>query len=259
VSVAVALPSVRLRDPVFISDLHLAREQPDTVQAFLTLAGSLASGRELVILGDLFEYWAGDDEAAEGIGALIGAALQSLTRGGTPVYLMRGNRDVLLGEGFARATGVALLDDPSLTVLAGVPTLLAHGDAYCTLDSGYQAFRRRARDPRWQRLFLRLPLALRRAAIGELRRRSEAGKKTMAPRIMDVTPEAIEQALRSAGVRRMIHGHTHRPARHHLAVDGQSAERWVLPDWDLDGDPKRGGYLQVRGGALEAVDLASAS
>jgi len=257
VSVDVALPSVRLRDPVFISDLHLTQDQPHTVQAFLRLAAGLGpGGRELVILGDLFEYWAGDEEVAEGIGATVGAALRSLTRGGTPVYVMHGNRDVLLGDDFARATGAVLLDDPCRTELAGVATLLSHGDAYCTLDTSYQAFRRRARDPLWQRLFLACPLALRRAVIGELRRLSEAGKKAMAARIMDVTPEAIEQALRSSGVRRMIHGHTHRPARHRITVDGESAERWVLPDWDFDGDPRRGGYLQVRGNELEAVTLA---
>jgi UDP-2,3-diacylglucosamine hydrolase len=256
VSAAVALPSVRLRDPVFISDLHLKQDQPHTMQAFLRLAEGLGAGRELVILGDLFEYWAGDEEVAEGIGAIVGAALRSLTQRGMPVYLMHGNRDVLLGERFARATGTVLLGDPCLTVLGGVPTLLAHGDAYCTLDTAYQAFRRRARDPRWQRLFLRCPLALRRAVIGELRRVSEAGKKTMAARIMDVTPEAIEQALRSSGVRRMIHGHTHRPATHRLTVDGASAERWVLSDWDLDGEPRRGGYLQVKGDELEVVDVA---
>ena len=257
-SVTVALATVTLRDPIFISDLHLTGSQPRTVQRFVRLVEELGSqGRELVILGDLFEYWAGDEEAAEGIGATVGGALRSLTQRGTPVYLMHGNRDVLLGDGFARATGAVFLADPCRTELGGVATLLAHGDAYCTLDTAYQAFRRRARDPRWQRLFLAWPLRLRRALIAQLRRLSEAGKKRMAAQIMDVTPEAIEQALRSAGVRRMIHGHTHRPDRHRLEVDGHNAERWVLPDWDFDADLKRGGYLQVNGSELAAVDLTS--
>jgi UDP-2,3-diacylglucosamine hydrolase len=258
VSVTVALATVTLRDPVFISDLHLAGNHPRTVQRFVRLVEELGSqGRELVILGDLFEYWAGDEEAAEGIGATVSGALRSLTQRGTPVYLMHGNRDVLLGDGFARATGAVFLADPCRTQLGGVATLLAHGDAYCTLDTAYQAFRRWVRDPRWQRLFLAWPLRLRRALIGQLRRLSEAGKKRMAAQIMDVTPEAIEQALRSAGVRRMIHGHTHRPDRHRLDVDGHNAERWVLPDWDFDADPKRGGYLQVIGSELAAVDLTA--
>ena len=255
-SVTGALASVQLRDPVFISDLHLTRDQPRTVQHFLRLAEEVGSrGRELVILGDLFEYWAGDEEAAEGIGATVSGALRSLTQRGTPVYVMHGNRDLLLGDGFAQATGAAFLADPCRTELGGAATLLAHGDAYCTLDTAYQAFRRRARNRLWQRVFLGCPLALRRAAIGQVRRVSEAGKQMMPAQIMDVTPEAIEQALRSAGVWRMIHGHTHRPDRHRFDLDGQSAERWVLPDWHFDTDPQRGGYLQVKGGELVRVDL----
>ena len=253
-SASVALASVQLRDPVFISDLHLAQQQPRTVQRFVRLVEELGSkGRELVILGDLFEYWAGDEEAGEGVGAVVSDALRSLTRGGTSVYVMHGNRDVLLGDGFARVSGAAFLADPCRTVLAGVATLLSHGDAYCTLDRSYQAFRRRARDPFWQRMFLGRSLALRRTIISQVRRLSEAGKKQMAAQIMDVTPEAIEQALRSAGVRRMIHGHTHRPDRHRLELDGHRAERWVLPDWDLDADPPRGGYLQVSGDELAMI------
>jgi UDP-2,3-diacylglucosamine hydrolase len=257
VSADVALASVRLRDPVFISDLHLMQDRPSTVQRFLRLAAQVGrGGRELVILGDLFEIWAGDEETADGIGATVSGTLRSLTASGTSVYVMHGNRDVLLGEGFAQASGAAFLADPCRTVLGGVPTLLSHGDAYCTLDRAYQAFRRRARDPFWRGVFLGRSLRLRRAIIGQVRRHSEAGKQRMAAHIMDVTPEAIEQALRSAGVARMIHGHTHRPARHELDLDGQKAERWVLPDWDFEDDPPRGGYLQVVGGGLEMVNLA---
>jgi UDP-2,3-diacylglucosamine hydrolase len=256
VSVSVALASVQLRDPIFISDLHLNQNQPRTVQRFVRLVQELAPKRgELVILGDLFEYWAGDEETAEGIGAVVSGALRSLSQRGTPVYVMHGNRDVLLGDGFARATGAAFLADPCRTVLGGVPTLLSHGDAYCTLDTAYQAFRRRAHSPFWQALFLICPLAMRRALIGELRQFSEASKKRMAAQIMDVTPDAIEQALRSAGVRRMIHGHTHRPDRHNFELDGHRAERWVLPDWDLDADRPRGGYLQVKGEELAVADV----
>jgi UDP-2,3-diacylglucosamine hydrolase len=256
VTAAVALASVQLRDPILISDLHLTQDQPRTVQRFLRLVEQLsAGGRELVILGDLFEYWAGDEEAREGIGATVSSALRALASGGTPVYLMHGNRDLLLADGFARGCGAVFLTDPCLTVLGGVPTLLSHGDAYCTLDTAYQAFRRWARDPSWQRVFLALPLALRRALIGVVRQRSESGKRAMAAQIMDVTPEAIEQALRSAGVHRMIHGHTHRPDHHRLDLDGQSAERWVLPDWNFEADPVRGGYLQVNGRDLAVVNL----
>lgn len=255
-SVSVALASVDLRDPIFISDLHLTQDRPQTVEQFIHLVQQVAPRhRELVILGDLFEYWAGDEEAAQGIGAIVSGALRSLTQAGTTVYVMHGNRDMLLGDRFARAAGAAFLADPCRTVLAGEATLLAHGDAYCTLDTAYQALRRRVRNPLWQRLFLAAPLVVRRALMGQVRHFSKAGQKRMATQIMDVTPEAIEQALRSSGVRRMIHGHTHRPNRHRVMVDGQPAERWVLPDWDLDGDAKRGGYLQVSGGGLMTIDL----
>jgi UDP-2,3-diacylglucosamine hydrolase len=256
VNQAVALASVRLRDPVFISDLHLTQDRAGTVQRFVRLTEELGrGGRELVILGDLFESWVGDEEAADGIGATVSGALRRLTGSGTPVYVMHGNRDVLLGDGFARASGAAFLADPCSTVLGDVPTLLAHGDAYCTLDRAYQAFRRRARDPFWQGLFLGRPLVVRRAIVRQVRRLSEAGKRSTAAHIMDVTPEAIEQALRSAGVARMIHGHTHRPARHELDLDGHRGERWVLPDWDFEGGERRGGYLRVAGREMELVDL----
>jgi UDP-2,3-diacylglucosamine hydrolase len=234
----------------------LTQDEPRTVQRFLRLVEQLgAGGRELVILGDLFEYWAGDEDVAEGIGATVSAALRRLTSGGTPVHVMRGNRDVLLGDGFARVAGAALLPDPCCTMLGGVPTLLSHGDAYCTLDTAYQAFRRQVRDPLWQRTFLSRPLGERRAIIGQVRLHSNSSKKTLTAQIMDVTPEAIEQALRSAGARRMIHGHTHRPDRHSLSLDGQSAERWVLPDWDFETDPVRGGYLHLSEDQLAVVDL----
>jgi UDP-2,3-diacylglucosamine hydrolase len=258
VSVSVALASVELRNPTFISDLHLTENQPGTVRQFVRLAEQLPARRgELVILGDLFEYWAGDEETAQGIGALVSGALRRLTQAGTAVYMMHGNRDLLLGDSFARATGAVFLADPCRTILAGEAALLSHGDAYCTLDTAYQAYRRWARNPLWQRFFLATPLAIRRTLIGELRRMSEAGKKKRDAQIMDVTPEAIEQALRSAGVRRMIHGHTHRPNRHRFVLDGQPAERWVLPDWDLDGERRRGGFLQVKGAELIAVDIAA--
>jgi UDP-2,3-diacylglucosamine hydrolase len=246
--------SVDLSAPRFISDLHLSREQPETLERFLRLTDHLHSG-ELLILGDLFEYWAGDDEAREGIGATVAAALRAVHSRGVPVYLMRGNRDLLIGTGFADAAGAVLLEDPCLTILGGVPTLLCHGDAYCTLDTAYIAYRKRARNPVLQRLFLSLPLAVRRALIGQVRQISESGKRTMAAQIMDVTPEAINQALRAAGASRMIHGHTHRPQMHRFTLDGKSAERWVLPDWDFDSAAPRGGFLHMTDGRPEVVPV----
>lgn len=250
--------SIELSRPVFISDLHLAQDRPRTLERFLQLIETLGGrDRQLVILGDLFEYWLGDDEAADGIGATVSAALRSLSARGTSIYLMQGNRDVLLGQSFASACGAVLLNDPCRARVAGVPTLLSHGDAWCTLDMRYQAYRRRARSRFWQRLFLGRSLALRRALARRMRAISESGKRSMPAPIMDVTPSAVEQAFRGSGVLRIIHGHTHRPGLHRLQLDGQTAERWVLTDWDFDAPgPPRGGYLRTIDGHLEAIVLA---
>jgi UDP-2,3-diacylglucosamine hydrolase len=164
---------------------------------------------------------------------------------------MRGNRDVLLGEGFLAASGAQLLGDPCLARLGTGNTrdvVLAHGDAYCTLDTAYQAFRKQARDPKFQAGFLQHPLAQRRAMIGQGREQSEAEKQKLAMQIMDVTAGAIDDALRGAGLQTMIHGHTHLPATHEFTLDGQPAQRWVLPDWDLDADANR------RAGGIRWVD-----
>lgn len=249
-----ALGSVDLRAPRFISDLHLSSQQPCTVARFLRLTQQI-SGGELLILGDLFEFWAGDDEMAAGIGATVVQALRAAADRGMGIYLMRGNRDVLLGGRFAAAAGATMLADPCLAHIQGVPTLLSHGDAYCTRDVAYQAFRRLVHNPVLQRGFLTFSLERRRALLGQVRRRSDAGKRSMAAEIMDVTPAAIQTALRRARVGRLIHGHTHRPGLYRLALDGREAERWVLPDWDFDGPTPRGGLLQFSGGGPEIVTV----
>jgi UDP-2,3-diacylglucosamine hydrolase len=223
-----------------------------------------------VILGDLFEYWAGDDGIDDATGGghddagpddravarRTIAALHDVAARGVAVYLMHGNRDLLLGSAFATAAGATLLADPALADLSGRPVLLVHGDTWCTRDVDYLRFRGLVRDPQWQRDFLARPLAARRAFIGQARAQSEAGKRTKAMAIMDVTPDAVVDALRAAGVTLAIHGHTHRPATHRLSVDGRAAERHVLPDWDYDAPTPRGGYLALQDGVLSAVRLA---
>ncbi len=256
---------VALRDPVFISDLHLCAQRPRTLRRFLDLLEAIGgSAAELVILGDLFEYWAGDDALQDGgpddlVGVEVAQALRRLGSRNTIVYLMHGNRDVLLGTQFLQASGARLLADPAIARIGVAPTqqptLLAHGDAYCTLDLPYQAFRSQAREPSFQAAFLARPLAERRALIGQARARSETGKQQMSAEIMDVTPAAIAEALRSAGVRQMIHGHTHRPARHDFPLDEVPAIRWVLPDWDQDTLPPRGGGLRLVAGVLQDLRL----
>ena len=226
---------------LFISDLHLTEERPEANERFIALLeGKGRAADALYILGDFFEYWIGDDDLGEPFNAVVAALLKDLTRRGVPVYLMHGNRDFLIGERFCAATGASLLQDPTVADIGGVKTLLVHGDTLCTDDVEYQAWRRKARDPAFQAAFLAKPLAERRKAVGQMREKSKQVVQEKTAEIMDVNDDAVRQALRTHGVRRLIHGHTHRPGRHTLEVDGQRCERWVLPDWY-----GRGGYLQV--------------
>ncbi len=242
-ALAAQIDRIALHDPVFVSDLHLSETQPATLDRFLRFAREVAAAhRELVILGDLFEYWVGDDDLASGVGRTVADALRALGERGVAVFLMHGNRDLLLGRGFADAACATLLADPTRADAPGGAALLAHGDAYCTRDADYQRFRAQVRDPRWQHDFLARPLAERRAFVGMARAASETARKTQPMDIMDVAPAAIDAALRTAGLAAIVHGHTHRPALHRWTLDGQAAERCVLPDWDFDAEPVRGGY-----------------
>jgi len=255
-ALAPAVDRLELADALFISDLHLALGQPRTLARFTRfLDGPAREHAELLILGDLFEFWAGDDATDDAVGATVAEALATLHAAGVRVFLMHGNRDLLLGEDFARRSGATLLKDPTRARLAGREVLLAHGDVYCTRDVEYQRFRAQVRNPDFQRSFLAKPLAERRAFIGQARAASEAGKQAKSMEIMDVTPEAIDEALRSAALTVLIHGHTHRPATHRFELDGAQAERWVLPDWDFDGPTTRGGYLHAAADGWRRIDL----
>jgi UDP-2,3-diacylglucosamine hydrolase len=189
----------------------------------------------------------GDDALELPFPARIASALRRASRA-TPVFFMHGNRDFLAGERFARAAGLALLPDPAPVELYGTPALLMHGDTLCTDDREYQAFRAQVRDPAWQRSTLARPLAERLALAASLREQSDLAKagKTMA--IMDVATGAVEEAFRACGRDLLVHGHTHRPARHVHLVDGRERVRWVLPDWY-----GTGGYLEATPKGLRAV------
>ncbi|HAF54809.1 MAG TPA: UDP-2,3-diacylglucosamine diphosphatase [Thauera sp.] len=221
---------------LFISDLHLSEDEPANVDAFLAfLQGPARAAASLFILGDLFEYWAGDDDLGTPFNARIAAALRSLSEAGTALFFMTGNRDLLAGPAFAEAIGATLLDDPARVRFgddSNAPVLLlAHGDALCTDDLAYQAYRRQVRDPAWQAGFLAQPLAARKAFIASLRQKSEAAKAEKAMEIMDVNADAVAALLREHGYPTLVHGHTHRPACHHIRVDGYDCVRHVLPDW----------------------------
>jgi UDP-2,3-diacylglucosamine hydrolase len=170
-----------------------------------------------------------DDDNPDNLRACAG--LTALRASGVPVYALHGNRDFLLGEAFTRRTGVQLLPDPVSIDLYGVRTLLSHGDVFCTEDSSYQELRSIVRKRAWQRRFLSLPLASRRVLANAARAGSKAHTQRTIPTIMDVNPDAVLRAFRATGARRLIHGHTHRPAIHPTVVDGTRAERVVLAPW----------------------------
>jgi UDP-2,3-diacylglucosamine hydrolase len=235
---------------LFISDLHLAEDRPATTERFARfLAGAAAGCDALYILGDLFEYWIGDDGLDLPFPAQVAGLLRPVAAA-TPTFFMHGNRDFMVAARFGEECGVALLQDPTVIDLYGEPTVLLHGDTLCTGDQAYQDFRARVRDPAWQAAALRMPVAQRIAIARDLRAQSEGAKEGKVEAIMDVAPDAVERAFVASGCRRMIHGHTHRPARHEHVAGGHRCVRWVLPDWY-----EAGGYLEATPSGLSAVGL----
>lgn len=224
---------------LFISDLHLEADRPEITDQFLRFLETEALHADrLYILGDLFESWIGDDDPNEH-NAWIKQGLRKLTRKGVPVDFMHGNRDFMIGAAFADETGVTILDDPCVVGIYGDDVLLSHGDAYCTDDIEYQAIRKMTRDPAWQAMMLGKSLEERLAFAAQARAASVSRGETVSEEIMDVNPGAINDALRSAGVDLMLHGHTHRPAVHEFEIDGNPARRIVLGDWYEQGSVVR--------------------
>lgn len=220
---------------LLISDLHLHAGAPEIAKGFLAYLDREARHAEaLYILGDFFEAWIGDDYQGDFEKQIV-AALGQLTAGGTRLYFMHGNRDFLVGDGFAQATGATLLTDPSVVDLGGRQVMLMHGDSLCTRDEAYMKFRAMARDPQWQAQILAMPVEQRLELARNLRSQSGDANSNKAEDIMDVTPDEVVRAMREQGVHTLIHGHTHRPAVHDLQIDGESAQRIVLGDWQADG------------------------
>ena len=225
----------------FLSDLHLAPTTPGANALFFDfLAGPARSAGQVFILGDLFDAWPGDDvldDPATPLFADIADALRKLTATGTAVGLLHGNRDFLLGEAFAARSGGRLLADPYILSLPSWQFVLSHGDMLCTGDRDYQRFRAMVRDGGWQSDFLARPLVERQAIAAGLRERSVSAKQEKTAALMDVDPLSTDDFLRRNGYATLIHGHTHRPARHDHFVDGIHVERWVLADWsEADGE-----------------------
>lgn len=238
---------------LFVSDLHLCATRPHTTWLFLEfLSNNAPESEALYILGDLFEYWAGDDDVDDLHHGPVIKALRTLSEHGTDIRIMHGNRDFLMGETFAQACGAELLPDPFLLDVHGHRVLLTHGDLMCADDVAYQKFRSQVRNPRWQQDFLALPLAQRKAQIAALRVRSEQEKSHKDTSSMDVNADAVAEMVRTHDYPEMlIHGHTHRPGRHQLEVGGKKCERIVLADWDVCGS-----YLACDESGCEVVTIS---
>ena len=223
---------MRVNKPtLFIADLHLSQEQPETVRRFLAFLSGPASGaHSLYILGDLFEVWLGDDAIPDFCQPIINA-MQRLTTDGVAIYLQHGNRDFLLSEAFCRQTGCQLLPEQFTLDLHGRKTLLMHGDQLCTDDHAYQAMRQQIRSPAWISSFLEKPLDERQNFARSLRSYSESETRSKAAEIMDVNPDTVARYMREHGVSQLIHGHTHRPASHNFHLAEDRAVRHVLPEW----------------------------
>ena len=258
---------------LFISDLHLCDSRPHITQAFIAfLENTAAKAQALYILGDLFEYWAGDDAiltrnlqpqglSPQNIPAKAGYscvkatihALSKLATSGVQVFFMHGNRDFLIDVGFASATGIKILPDPSLITLYGKRVLLSHGDELCTDDVAYQLFRSEVRSATWKKQFLNKPLSDRVTYIEQLRTQSEQAKSTKSMQIMDVNFSAVDSLLREYNCPPLfIHGHTHRPNNHLHQIDGNACERWVLGDWY-----EQGSYLKLDANGCQPLMLES--
>lgn len=227
---------------LFISDLHLSSDLPKTTQRFFDfLRDHALKTKALYLLGDIFEYWAGDDDLEDPFHRKVIQALRSVSDHGVSVYWIAGNRDFLVGESFANACGMQLLGEPHVAEIAGKRVLLLHGDAQCTDDTAYMAFRSQVRDPEWQRVFLARPLAERKAIISGMREGSRQAQREKPMAIMDVNAGEIERLFDAYGLTLMIHGHTHRPQVH----EHNGRIRHVLPDWDCDADVVRGGWIAM--------------
>ncbi len=238
---------------LFISDLHLQASRPHTSAAFfIFLQERAVAAHALYLLGDLFEYWAGDDDLDAPFHQQVVQAIRAVSDAGVAVYWIAGNRDFLVGAAFAEAAGLTLLAEPHVANIGGQRIALVHGDAQCTDDHAYMAFRAQVRDPAWQAQFLAMPLAQRKAIIAGLREGSKEAHGQKSMEIMDVTARTIEALFSQTATDILIHGHTHRPALH----DAAGKRRYVLPDWEPDAEPPRGGWIAIGAdGAITRHDL----
>jgi UDP-2,3-diacylglucosamine hydrolase len=223
----------------FASDLHLDPTTPEIADRFQRfLAGPVRGARSLYLLGDLFEAWLGDDDPEPAHREAI-AAIARVAQSGTLVYVMRGNRDFMLGDRFCAEAGAILLDDPAILEMGGTRLVLSHGDGLCVDDRAYQRLRARVRDPGLRAGFARLPIEARRRLALEARAGSREHLANASSYITDVNAGAVETVFRDSGAEVMIHGHTHRPGIHRTESGGMPRTRVVLGAWHDDADVVR--------------------
>lgn len=219
----------------FISDLHLSVERPSSISLFcdfMDKSGCLLES--LYILGDLFDYWIGDDASSVLGFDLAEQAIKNTSDSGTAVYFIAGNRDFLLGQDFATRTGMTILQDKTVLEIADQRVMIAHGDQFCTDDTSYLAARAQFLEPGWQRTFLQKPLEERKVIALDLRAQSEVSKKHKPEQLMDVNPDEIQRVIETYDLDILIHGHTHRPYVHQLEQNGKPCRRYVLGEWTTD-------------------------
>lgn len=234
------------QDDYFIADLHLCEQQPQISEWFkFFIRNQARQARNLYILGDLFEYWLGDD-MLDATAKMVSDELQQLAQHGVRTFFMAGNRDFLLGEKYAHRAGIQIITEPHLISLHGKPTLLIHGDAECTDDTAYQQARKTLRNPQWQAQFLAQSPEQRIAFAKQARQQSQQHNQATDQIITDVNQQAIEQQFTKHQAKQIIHGHTHRPAIHHHP----QGTRFVLGDWF-----QQSSYLIATPNGLELIQI----
>jgi UDP-2,3-diacylglucosamine hydrolase len=243
-----------MRPVFFMSDLHLCAERPDITQLFDSFIDDFAPAAErLYILGDLFEYWIGDDQLdIDPLARHVAEKLSSLVTSGTRCFFIHGNRDFLIGERFASEAGLEILVDPTVIETGDTSVLLMHGDTLCTDDVAYQVFRAQVRSPAWQQAILAKPIAERVALAQSIRSQSDVEKSMKADAIMDVNIDAVAEAFRRFNYPVLVHGHTHRPETHEHRVGGHECVRRVLQDWH-----QIGGYVSYENGDWRTHTIGS--
>lgn len=242
---------------LFVSDLHLQASMPRTTQAFFKFLWNQATqSKQLYLLGDIFEAWAGDDDISDPYNQLVVEEFKKLSAEGVAIFWMAGNRDFLVGNQFALSCDITILPDPYVTTIANRLLVLSHGDAYCTDDIAYMQLRAKIRDTAWKNNFLALPLTQRKAIIENLRAGSREAQRNKSYDIMDVNADAIAALFAQAANATMIHGHTHKPARHEYQDGDKTRVRYVLSDWEMDGAAPRGDWLAINtDGTIHRYDV----